>query len=1175
MTRSLSQKGLSSSRTLTGLSNTLENQEDIGDIKTRIDYDTIVSNGNLLIGNNAGNFTSSTLTAGSNISITNSSGGITIESTDTNFFQTSGSNISALNTTDNLLLGTTTNTNNRKLLVNGNLESSLSFSGAFISTSGLFDANFHTMISNSIASILQIGSANNTRILRFYNDGVFHRFSTNASSGDVIVLEDTTQTLTNKTLTDPVINKIKNSNDRVISEYNSGISRLFLGNTTDNIQMFNAFLVSPKIEDASTNNYYNIVASELTSNIDITLPVLSSNDEFVFKDATQTLTSKTLDSPTINTAVSGTAILDEDDLASNSATKLATQQSIKSYVDTLKTKYDFTATVSNGKLLIGNSFGNYSVNNLTAGTGISIINTIGNIIVACTVTDTNFFQKSSSNISALNTSDNLLLGTTSNSNSRKLLVNGTAEITGKLTLGSTLNDLTIPALTDTIAVLNGTQTFLSKTLDSPTINTAVSGTAILDEDDLASNSATKLATQQSIKSYVDTLKTKYDFTTSVSNGKLLIGNSSGNYTVNNLTAGTGISITNTSGNISVASTITDTNFFNKTSSNIFPINTSDNLLVGTSSNTAPYKLSVVGTANISGKLTLESTINDLTLPTGTDTFCLLNASQTLDSKTLTNSNLVLPTISRVAGGGFSMLNVFNSIITLGNSTDTSEILNGIATDMILTTPKIQDTSSNHTYNITVSELAADREINLPTLNSNDTFVFASVIQTLQNKTLSGGSISAATISGSTINNDINGNATTATSINGITTSNIVQLTSTQTLTNKTISGTLLTGAPSSFIFRIHDLSLNNTYIIRTEELSSNHSLTIPAITNDTGKFVIDNLAQTLTNKTLINPQIMDANSSHSYDFLVSDLTSNRNILLPLLTTDDTFVFASHEEVLENKTIKHPDLLANPITFSPVSTGNNFDPVLFMDGNRPLGSTIAGGALNNGGQFRSFCWGVESTTNSYRALGLFANNTDSYTFTDGANFTFMGFFTPFSKNTAYSFTASHRCYSENNDLYNDDKIGLIVVSTGKYDSLYIDNIVVDNAVPIVELCNKKKCKSVLGVIGKYEKKNEDREGMNFGYVQISDKDKERLYINSIGEGGIWVCNTNGNFENGDYIQSSNIAGYGELQDDDFLHNYSVAKITCDCDFDNIQEGFEKRILENNVIAVFVGAIYQQG
>ena len=46
-----------------------------------------------------------------------------------------------------------------------------------------------------------------------------------------------------------------------------------------------------------------------------------------------TLTNKTLTSPVINTGVSGTAVLDEDDMASDSATKLATQQSIKAYVD--------------------------------------------------------------------------------------------------------------------------------------------------------------------------------------------------------------------------------------------------------------------------------------------------------------------------------------------------------------------------------------------------------------------------------------------------------------------------------------------------------------------------------------------------------------------------------------------------------------------------------------------------------------------------------------------------------------------------------------------------------------------------------------------------------------------------------------------------------------------------
>jgi hypothetical protein len=45
----------------------------------------------------------------------------------------------------------------------------------------------------------------------------------------------------------------------------------------------------------------------------------------------------------------------------------------------------------------------------------------------------------------------------------------------------------------------------------------------------------------------------------------------------------------------------------------------------------------------------------------------------------------------------------------------------------------------------------------------------------------------------------------------------------------------------------------------------------------------------------------------------------------------------------------------------------------------------------------------------------------------------------------------------------------------------------------------------------------------------------------------VANTNGNLVSGDYITSSNVAGYGQRQDDDILHSYTVAKITMDCDF----------------------------
>ena len=48
----------------------------------------------------------------------------------------------------------------------------------------------------------------------------------------------------------------------------------------------------------------------------------------LFSTSSQTLTNQTLTSPVINTGISGTTVLDEDDMSSNSATQIATQQSI-------------------------------------------------------------------------------------------------------------------------------------------------------------------------------------------------------------------------------------------------------------------------------------------------------------------------------------------------------------------------------------------------------------------------------------------------------------------------------------------------------------------------------------------------------------------------------------------------------------------------------------------------------------------------------------------------------------------------------------------------------------------------------------------------------------------------------------------------------------------------------
>jgi len=59
------------------------------------------------------------------------------------------------------------------------------------------------------------------------------------------------------------------------------------------------------------------------------------------------------------------------------------------------------------------------------------------------------------------------------------------------------------AIDSTVATLTDTQTLTNKTLTSAVLDTGVSGTAILDEDNMASDSDTQLATQQSIKAYVD------------------------------------------------------------------------------------------------------------------------------------------------------------------------------------------------------------------------------------------------------------------------------------------------------------------------------------------------------------------------------------------------------------------------------------------------------------------------------------------------------------------------------------------------------------------------------------------------------------------------------------------------------------------------------------------------
>ena len=147
----------------------------------------------------------------------------------------------------------------------------------------------------------------------------------------------------------------------------------------------------------------------------------------------------------------------------------------------------------------------------------------------------------------------------------------------------------------------------------------------------------------------------------------------------------------------------------------------------------------------------------------------------------------------------------------------------------------------------------------------------------------------------------------------------------------------------------------------------------------------------------------------------------------------------------------------------------------------------------------------------------------------------------------------------NEFYND-VTGRIVESNGKYMNFIkygepysqIDAINIDVSVPIVNICKTQNSKKILGVISNAEQTPRRLETGAFVSFYNTVTGDNRIIINTRGVGAIWVSNAGGNLEIGDYICASGTDGYGMKQSSTTLQNYTVAKITMDCDFNPTTE-----------------------
>ena len=299
------------------------------------------------------------------------------------------------------------------------------------------------------------------------------------ANGDVVLVTDT-QTLTNKTLTSPTIN-----------------GGTFSGTFTGTMDISGSVLsgASPLVfEGASADAHETTLAFvDPTSDRVVSLP--NATDTLVGKATTDTLTNKSFDLGGTGNSFTGTLSEFNTALQGDSFSTLTGS-------DTLSNK-TFTNPTINGGTYSGSFTGTMDITG-TVLSGASPLVFEGATDDAHETTWAFTDPTADRTITFPNATDTLIgKATTDTLTNKSFDLGGSGNsLTGTLSeFNSALQGDSFATLADSLTLTN--KTFTTPTLTSPVLNTGVSGSAVADEDDMSSNSATKLVTQQSIKAYVD------------------------------------------------------------------------------------------------------------------------------------------------------------------------------------------------------------------------------------------------------------------------------------------------------------------------------------------------------------------------------------------------------------------------------------------------------------------------------------------------------------------------------------------------------------------------------------------------------------------------------------------------------------------------------------------------